>query len=280
MIPVQPVPIMATDPNLTGMPMVPPPYTGPMINGPNNFIYIQDPFTEIAQCTGAIIRQQPNIMQELTGCQSQNRYHVFLQSPMGLKYAFKCSERSDCCARCCCSADCRPLEIIMRHVISLQELDTDLAKVFINVNKPCKCGCLCMCRPYMDVRLADNGQFLGKIREPCTCCDLETEIYDMNGNFKYHIVGDCCQMGLCCSSGVKKLSTIRFDIKYKGITVGTIRKLSSTIGEFFTKADSYQIIFPPSATPADKLLLIIAGLMIDYQNFESDEGVDPYVHYY
>ena len=282
MMPPQPVPVMGTDPNITGYPMVPPPYAGPMINSPNNFIYIQDPFTEIAQCSGAIIRQQPGFIQALTGCETQNRYHVFLRSPMGLKYAFKCNERSDTCARCCLSPNSRPLEIIMRHVISMQELDTDLAKIFINVNKPCTCACCCMCRPYMDVRLADNGQYLGKIREPCTCCDIETEIYDMNGMLKYNIVGDCCQLGLCCGSGsaVQKLSTIRFDIKSNGNTVGLIRKLSSSIGEFFTKADSYEVIFPSSATPADKLLLILAGLMIDYQNFEKDETSDPYTDYY
>ena len=74
--PVQPVPVVATDPNLTGMPMmpmtpmgpmVPPPYTGPMIDTPQNFVYIQDPFTEIAQSYGAIIRQQPSLLEAVTG---------------------------------------------------------------------------------------------------------------------------------------------------------------------------------------------------------------------
>ena len=36
-----------------------------------------------------------------------------------------------------------------------------------------------------------------------------------------------------------------------------------------TNADSYLINFPSKATPADKLLLITAGLMIDYQFFEN-----------
>ena len=279
MYPGQPVQIVATDANITGMPMMTP-YAGPLMNTPDNFIYVQDPFTEIAQCTGAIIRQQPSITEALTGCETQNRYHVFLQSPMGLKYAFKCSERSDTCARCCCSPERRPLQIIMRHVISLQELDSDLAKVFINVNKPCKCGCCCMCRPYMNVSLADNGQFLGKIREPYTCCDVETEIYDINRRLKYTMVGDCCQAGLCCCSPVQKLSSIRFDIRYNGLTVGSMRKLSASFGEFFTKADSYHILFPPSATPSDKILLILAGLMIDYQNFEGQKGHSESYAYY
>ena len=277
----QPVPVIATDPNITGMPMgpmvpvapmFPSPYTGPMINSPQNFVYIQDPFSEIAECTSAIIRQQPELYEALTGCETQNRYHVFLRSPYGVKYAFKCNERSDSCARCCLSSSSRPLKIIMRHVISSQEYDTDLSKIFINIDKPCQMACCCLCRPYMNVRLADSGQNLGTIREPCTCCDIELQVWDSANNLKFEIHGDCCQVGLCCGDTVKKLSNVNFDIIHNGSIVGCIRKLSSSIGEFFTKADSYEVAFPAMATPADKLLLIIAALMLDYQNFEDGEN--------
>ena len=281
----QPVPVIATDPNLTGMPMAPmgpvmvPPYAGPMINSPQNFVYIQDPFTEIAQSRTAIVRQEPALLERLTGCVTRNHYHVFLSTPYGLKYAFKCNEQSGGCARCCLSANSRPLKIIMRHVISFQQYDGDMAKVFINVDKPCKCACCCFCRPYMDVRLADNGQQLGIISEPCTCCDVDMEVLDTAGNLRYDINGDCCQLGLCCGPSLKKLANVNFEIKENGYTVGAIRKLTSSLGEFFTKADSYEVVFPEKATPSDKLLLILATLMIDYQNFESDNS-DPYDTYY
>ncbi len=281
----QPVPVIATDPNLTGMPMAPmgpvmvPPYAGPMINSPQNFVYIQDPFTEIAQSRTAIVRQEPALLERLTGCVTRNHYHVFLSTPYGLKYAFKCNEQSSGCARCCLSANSRPVKIIMRHVISFQQYDGDMAKVFINVDKPCKCACCCFCRPYMDVRLADNGQQLGIISEPCTCCDVDMEVLDTAGNLRYDINGDCCQLGLCCGPSLKKLANVNFEIKENGYTVGAIRKLTSSLGEFFTKADSYEVVFPEKATPSEKLLLILATLMIDYQNFESDNS-DPYNDYY
>ena len=268
----QPVPIMPSDPNLTGVPMMPYGYTpGNLIQGPQNFVYVEDPLTELSHCSGAIIRQQIEYLEVLTGCETQNRYHVFLQSPMGLKYAFKCSERSTCCARCCCAGDCRSLEMIIRHVISLDQLQGDLAKVFIRCDKPCKIGCCCMCRPVMDVRLADSGVRLGTVREPFTCCDLDSEVYDSVGNLKYEVEGDCCQIGLCCGADMEKLASIEFIIKENGRAVGMMRKLGASFGEFFTKADSYQITFPPNATPEEKMLLIIDGLMIDYQYFENDE---------
>ena len=127
MYPVQPVPVV-TNANLTGMPivpvgpMIPPPYAGPMINSPQNFVYIQDPFTELANSYGAIISQTPSFLEALTGCVTQNRYHVFLETPYGLKYCFKCNEKSEGCARCCLSGKARPLQIIMRHVVSTRLL--------------------------------------------------------------------------------------------------------------------------------------------------------------
>ena len=274
MMPVQPVPVMATDPNYTGAPMMMPPYMPTnLINTPQNFIYFQDPMTEIAQSSGAIIRQQVELLEAVTGCETQNRYHVFLQTPMGLKYAFKCNERSVGCARCCLSGSTRPLQMVIRHVISFDQIDSDLAKIFINIDKPCTCGCCCLCRPYMDIFLADNNQYVGKVREPCTCCDNDVEIYDASGNFRYLITGDCCQLGLCCGSDVEKLANIRFDILEGGSLVGGMKKLAaSSFGEFFTKADSYQVNFPANATPQEKILLIVAGLMIDYQFFENSSN--------
>ena len=280
MMPIQPAPMMVTDPNFTGAPMGMPYMPMNLINTPQNFVYFQDPMTELDQSSGAIIKQQVELMEVLTGCETQNRYHVFLQTPMGLKYAFKCNERSDSCGRCCCPADCRPLSMIIRHVISYDQLNSDLAKIFFHIDKPCEMGCCCLCRPYMDVRLTDTKQYLGQVREPCTCCDLETDIYNSSGALCYRIVGDCCQYGLCFGNDIEKLANIRFDIFQDGVMVGSMRKLSSSFGEFFTKADSYQISFPPNSSPEEKMLLIIAGLMIDYQYFEKDDNVtEPHYHH-
>jgi hypothetical protein len=50
--------------------------------------------------------------------------------------------------------------------------------------------------------------------------------------------------------------------------IGSIIKKKATIFEIHNTADSYLINFPPNATPTEKMLLIAAGLMIDYQYFE------------
>ena len=197
---------------------------------------------------------------------------------METKYAFKCSERSDTCVRCCCNASSRPLELVIKHIISSEQLKNDLAKDFIRVNKPFECACCCFCRPHMDVRLTDNNALIGKVREPCTCCDLDTEIYNSNGNYRYLITGDYCQTGLCCCP---KLSSVKFDILENNSLVGRMKKLSAqSLGEFFTKADSYQIDFPQLSSAEERMLLIIAGLMIDYQYFEDNHDDSPPHPYY
>lgn len=49
------------------------------------------------------------------------------------------------------------------------------------------------------------------------------------------------------------------------------KKKEATPSELLTNADSYQINFPLKLTPNDKMILIIAVLMIEYQLFEESE---------
>ena len=123
----------------------------------------------------------------------------------------------------------------MRHILSFQEYDSDLAKIFINIDKPFQCVCCCFCGPYMDIHLTDNGQRLGHIREPCTCCDIETEVYDASNHLRYGLHGDCCQVGICCGSCVEKLSRIYFEIRQNRSIVGSIKKLSEILENFSQK---------------------------------------------
>ena len=78
-------------------------------------------------------------------------------------------------------------------------------------------------------------------------------------------------MGFCCGSSAEKLVEIEFVIKQNGQKVGLMKKITSSYGEYFIKADSYKIIFIPNAILEEKMLLIVAGLLINYQNFEKLE---------
>lgn len=64
-----------------------------------------------------IVKQKPDYLEALTGCQIENKYKVYAYKPtseyegeIGKEY-FKCKESSDCCKRNFLSPDCRPFEV-------------------------------------------------------------------------------------------------------------------------------------------------------------------------
>ena len=73
--------------------------TSPGLFGGLQFIYVQDPMLELASCPSILIRQEPDFLESITGCETPNVYHVFGNSHMGFKYLFKCVEKSECCER-------------------------------------------------------------------------------------------------------------------------------------------------------------------------------------
>ena len=68
------------------------PYQMPLPQAPN-IVYVKDPMSELNNCTGVTIKQQPELFEAITGCETANRYHVFGQTAQGLIYLFKCMEK-------------------------------------------------------------------------------------------------------------------------------------------------------------------------------------------
>lgn len=257
---------------------LPPVAAPPMVFQGISYVFVADPMQELAVSTGALIKQQPQFFEQISGCESPNRYFVFSQSPTaGMKMLFKCKEQSECCQRNCCAASQREFVMDIKHVVNAGFMDDNFQNNYIHVNKPFKCTCCCLERPEMIATFVQGNQMLGKVRQPFTCCDPVFTIHDNSGTPKFFIHADCCQCGLCCANNFcGKMSEARFNI-YRdiGLTqmVGSIlKKPATSVSEMVTSADSYQINFPVDALPNEKLLLILTGLMIDYQFFEEKAG--------
>ena len=246
-----------------------------------NIVFVQDPMSELNNCTGVIIRQQPELFEAITGCETANRYHVYGQTSQGLKYLFKCMERSDYCMRACCPSSVREFNMEIYHILNLGQ---QASKLFANALKPYMIPCFCCCRPEMTLLLGEQKEVVGKIINLFTCCDPEFEVYDKNGNVKFRVHADCCQCGLMCANNIcGKFSSANFDIYDGTLTnkVGNISKMpAQSYTEMVTDADSYQVSFPAQASAHDKLLLIALGLMIDYQYFETDSSGDNNGYYH
>ena len=193
---------------------------GPQFSG-FQYVFVQDPLAELENCKSAIIRQQPELFEAFTGCETANRYHVFGQTPQGLKYLFKCKENSDFFMRCFCPSNLREFDMDINHIVS--QGGQIVAKTFAKAFKPFKCSCLCCNRPIINVSVGDNS--IGTIKHLFTICDREFEVYDAKGKLKYIVNADCCQCGLLCANNIcGKFSSATFNI-YESVQIKLLPKL-------------------------------------------------------
>lgn len=243
---------------------------------------IADPLAELASATTALVAQEMELLEIITNCETPNRYHVFLQDAFGnSKYLFKCKEESSCFQRNCCPAGARGFQMNIKHVISQISFNDDFSKPYLRFDKPFKCTCCCLARPEMKGLFVQSKQVLGKVQEPCTFCDPVINVFGKDGNIRYKITTSCCQCGYCCRNNIcGKLSEITFRIyngnqSTEGKGVGTITREVKGVQNIISDADSFRITFPVDAKPEEKLLIIGATLMIDYQYYENAGGENP-----
>lgn len=235
------------------------------------YLPITDPLGELGNCVGILIKQIPEVMEELTGCEMENIYHVYGSSTSGFRFLLKCRESSSWCTRRCCTSSRRGFNMDIGFIASGNPMDP-IASQFAKADKGCTLGCCCLCRPEMILSLVDTKELVGRARFICTLCDPTFHVYDGNDILRYIITGSCCQCGLMCTNNkCGKFSEVKFDIiTPDGEKVGKIMKQRANGAEYITDADSYEVIFPKEASPRDKLLLTAVGLLIDYQYFEFD----------
>ena len=242
------------------------------IFGGMQFVYVQDPMTELGSCPSIIIRQEPEFLEAMTGCETPNIYHVFGNSPYGFKYLFKCIEKSECCERMFCPSKQRSFIMDIVHCTSIDQLGLGYDVPFANMEKPFMFTMGCCCRPEVNLTFAGGDKLLGKVIHIWTCCDPTFELYSIQGKLKYIVTGSCCQCILLCPGMIGKMYEGEFDI-LDAVTnqpVGKIIKQPATMAEMVTDADSYTVNFPPNADAYDKLTLMGLTIMLDYQYFETN----------
>ena len=243
--------------------------------GGMKFVYVQKPLDELACCTGVIIKQEPDLEEEKYGYERSNRYHVFGLCGQDYKYLFNCKERSGCCMRNCCPSASRQFNMEISHISSSKKKASDY--IFANAFKPLSCKFFCCCKAELTLILNEGKKKgiqqinVGSVKEGFSLCDPKFEIYDENNQIKYIVTSNCCQCGLLCgNSCMGKTYEVIFDIinPVDNQIIGNIFRKEAEGDELVTDADSYEIIFPINANAIDKLLIVVLGLMIDYQYFE------------
>ena len=245
--------------------------------------YCEDPLTILSNVNRAYIFQELEVWEQVTGCEQKNNYNVCVVDPITQMqyYLFRCKEDSSFCQRFCCSGASRAFSMRCKHIAADNAFGEGYNNYFAELLRPFKCTCCCCARPEVSCALKEGNLNLGTIKEPCTCCSPVLELYgpgdlgNKDVSLRYTILIDCCQVSYMCSScKCGKCQELECNI-YEGKDSGMNRKVGRiikkvTMEEFFSKSNTFAIDFPENATPLDRLLIIFAGLFIDYRLFEDD----------
>lgn len=233
---------------------------------------IKDSFENISE---VIIKQEADILEAVTGCQEPNNYYVYGKLVNGEKiFILKCREFSNCGMRYFCPVNCREFSMRIKIATNEDENDEDEDEEFenriIDIDKDCKCPFLCFIRPDMKVTLSEKNQKLGTIEQGFSFCDPVFYIYDKDDKELFYVEADCCQCGFACRNNfMGKTDEAHFfiyNIADRSNPVGDICKKAAK--SMFSIGDNYSVILPKKATIEEKILLTVAGIMIDYQFFE------------
>jgi len=142
----------------------------------------------------------------------------------------------------------------------------------LKFNRECSCTYMCLNRPELTVKNTMNGNdnYLGKIRSPWKCFNLQVDIHDETESIKYKVNGSCCQIGLFLRWPCEPCQTIDFDIyNAGGDKVGSLQKRTAgCVKSMVSDTANFATFFPAGATSNDKALLLAAIIMLDFTYFE------------
>lgn len=197
---------------------------------------------------GLYVKQKLEMMEIFTGCETENKYHVYACDVDGQKagqYIFKCTEKSECLQRNMLSGDCRKFEMQVKHE-SDGKFSND-GSPFIFIKRPFKCTIACLQRPYVEVEMLEDGgkKFVGKIvHDFSCCCDVLMSLHDSQDRVRYRIKGSLCQIGFYAARSCfcRNCQQAFFFIENEeGDSVAVIEKRGKGFKELISDADNYSV---------------------------------------
>lgn len=224
--------------------------------------------------SGVFIKQRLDYAEVISGCETKNKYYVYLRDQSGTKLGnpiLKCKEHSGWCARNCIAANCRPFKM---RVQNLWNQD----RMCLEMERDCQPSCACFNRPQMKVFYTETNQreYIGKIVDNFDFCNLSFDIVDSEGNIRFYIIANRCQCGILCKQCPgQECEKVKFEI-YSGDKKLKLQPLikagkKSCIKNYMGDADNFSIPFPPDCSFSDQVLLMSCSLFIDYLMFEEDD---------
>jgi len=223
------------------------------------------------------VQEKANLIEAVTALlgheiEMANRYRVLDQNGSEIMYAV---EKTDFCTRqfkSCCG-DCAPWEVDIMYTYGGAQ-----QRAFA-LNRPCTMTCCCLNRPVMTVTDATNGEVLGTMVDPFSCCDLTFTMQDPSGNEVLKGKGGCCQWGMCCPLPCGPCSEVEFKIHdaaagRRDEEVGHIQKKVPSCLKFIfaSDVDNYKIEFGAIQNPSYKAMVIAMAIFIDFRYFNDNKN--------
>ena len=204
----------------------------PVLMVPANPFNLMDGYQKLMSVKGVNIKQKIELLEALTGCETENKYIVYAADDSGEKLKqtlFKAKEKSSCLARICLSGDCRPFKVKVEHKADGGAYNTNDEQDFLKFVRKFKCTCCCFQRPSLEVYYVEKGQdkYLGRVQDPCTC-NMFFNVYGPNDELLYTIFGECCQIGIWCPFPCESCQTVNFEVRdANGNKISDLQKVYS-----------------------------------------------------
>eukprot|EP00933_Yihiella_yeosuensis_P010164 TRINITY_DN116462_c0_g1_i1.p1 TRINITY_DN116462_c0_g1~~TRINITY_DN116462_c0_g1_i1.p1 ORF type:complete len:254 (+),score=67.74 TRINITY_DN116462_c0_g1_i1:62-823(+) len=180
---------------------------------------------------------------------------------------FFIAEQTDCLTMQLkqCLPDCAPWSAHMLYK----------DQVAFKMEREWKCVCCCFNRPVVTIS-DEEGNEVGSVVDPCTCCSLRFHAQDADGEDIFTVNGGCCQLGLFCPMPCGPCAKVHFTIEDdEGEEVGEItKKLTCMKWLAAPDADNYKIEFDKVSDPAHKVILMGLAIFLDFKYFNDNSRDD------
>lgn len=179
--------------------------------------------------------------------------------------AFTALEQSSCLARMCCGVF-RPFEMTIRAADGTEPHN---GTVVAKYNRPYRLAAGCCCC-VQQIQAFDTSGPVGMAYIPCCSMCPQITTTDEKGVEHYNAKLECS----CSADYLFPITDLRTGQKTNGIIV---KRWAGIAQEFCTDADEFECVFPTGSSKVDKLNLIGATFLADYNYFENaknqNEGI-------
>ena len=223
------------------------------------------------QVSGVYIKQVYNAQSIVTGCGSKNAYYVsgMLQDGSEGLQTLKCYQKTDFFQKHCWSKSASSIDFMLYNL-----LEGD--KPCIELKKEYSWNLFSIRSPKIRIFYTESKrEYIGMVEVHETCDKYSYLVRGVDHQILYTIDGHRCQPGICCECAGQSCQNAQFTL-WKGSRVmmfpyPIVKKgRKSCCGGLMGNSGVLSVPFPEDSGFAERVLLVMAALVLDYMLFDED----------